>query len=165
MVGRILPAFADTHSMFLELSVPRQASYNSLVKQAEFLASQAITNYFSNNPGMSAVQVTVLGDRNGNLAPLLTATVSRAQWQKQASISVWAQYYTAQAVLQRQGGGNSPDTPGVPGTSGVPDTPGVPGTSGTPVAIFLNSEADVDRAFDEGRLTGELAQEYLSKLD
>jgi hypothetical protein len=79
-----------------------QVGFPDLTVQAESLASQAIDQAFKGKADLSSVQVVLLGDRNGDIIPILTATVSRTQWQANPQVSAWSKYYSASyAFLQR----------------------------------------------------------------
>jgi hypothetical protein len=150
-----LPARAETKDIVLEIPVYAPISYTSyddLVAQAESLASDVIARQFSQSTDLSVIKVVVLGSRNSDIVPILSTTVSRTQWQEKPQVSAWTQYYPSYALLQRHEALE---------TEVVALSPAKPAA----IASNPNRAAAIDRAFDEGRLTGVVAQEYLNNLD
>lgn len=145
------PVRAETESIVVDMSVYGQAEYGDFFRRAEAIASDEITRQFSQSPNLSEVQVMVLGDRNGQIAPILTTTVSRTQWQETPSVSVWTKYYNASYALLQRYEGQQTET--------------MAGASNRATRANRMPIAQIDRAFDEGRLTGTAAQEYLDELD
>lgn len=142
------PIRAEAESIVVDMSVYGQVEYGDFVRRAEAIASDEISRQFSQNPHLSDVQVMVVGDRNGEIVPILTATVSRTQWQETPRVSVWSQYYhTSYALLQRHQGQPAETV------------------ARTPVRATIGTQRQIDQAFDEGRLTGTAAQDYLNELD
>ena len=74
-------------------------SYQALIEQAEAWAGKLIDQAFTQNSSLTEVAVSIIGDRNGQYVPLLTAKVSRANWQKNPQTRSWTQYYSSSAVL------------------------------------------------------------------
>lgn len=145
------PARAEAESIVVDMSVYGQVEYGDFFRRAEAMAGDEISRQFSQNPNLSEVQVVVVGDRDGEIVPILTTTVSRAQWQETPRVSAWTEYYNAShALLQRH---EERSTAVVARASG-----GGTRSAGIPAA-------QIDRALDEGRLSGEAAQEYLPELD
>lgn len=109
-----------------------------------------INRQFQQNAALTEVEVVVIGDRHGEIVPISTTRVSRSQWQETPRVGAWTEYYSsAYALLQRHEGQSA--------TVAAAPVP-------APIAS-RGSAAEVDRAFDEGRLTGTAAQQYLSQLD
>ncbi len=150
--GSYRPAYAETESVVIDMPVYGQIRYGDLIRQAESLAHDAIGAQFSQNPEISTLQVVVTGDHHGEIIPILTATVSRAQWQENSQVSDWSRYYSSSyALLQRH---DQDETVAI-----------APGRPIPPPASSLSRSALIDQAFDSGRLTGPAAQEYLNELD
>lgn len=145
------PVQAEAESIVVDMSVYSQLDYGDFFQQAEAIASDEIRHQFSQNPDRSDIQVVVVGDRNGEIVPILTTAVSRTQWQETPRVIVWSQYYhTSYALLQRY-----QEQP----TEIVAKTP-VRATIGT-----QRPSSQIDQALDEGRLSGAEAQDYLDELD
>ncbi|MBD0335555.1 MAG: hypothetical protein ICV62_08700 [Cyanobacteria bacterium Co-bin13] len=139
------------------MSVYGQMLPGDLAIQAELMASDSINRYFSQSASPSEVEVVVVGDRHGEIVPILTTAVSRTQWQENPRVSAWARYYNAShALLQRHEESEETIVARSSGRSG----------STSPVSISsLGQSAQIDAAFDRGHLTGVAAQPYLSYLD
>jgi hypothetical protein len=150
--GNYRLARAGEERVVVNMPVYGEVVHSELAAQAESLIRDALNRQFSQRSNLSTVQVDVVGDRHGELIPLLTVTVSRAQWQANPQVSAWGRYYSASyTLLQRY-------------------------ESDTAVAIALARAATsmdasvqdrfrIDEAFDSGHLTGPAAQDYLSYLD
>ncbi|NJO72329.1 MAG: hypothetical protein HC833_00240 [Leptolyngbyaceae cyanobacterium RM1_406_9] len=150
--GSYQPARAEDERIVIDMPVNGQVIHNALIAQAESLLGEAIDRQFSQNANLSTLQVDVVGDRHGEMIPVLTVTVSRTQWQANPQVSAWSRYYNASyALLQRH---ESEETVAI-----APVSP----------AGFTNASVEerfwIDQAFDSGRLTGSAAQDYLSDLD
>ncbi len=93
----------DRHTV--EIVVDRDVTQAALLDEAEGLVRQMIVDIFAQQPDVNAVEVAVLGDRHGEIAPILVTKVSRSQWQHAPQVSPWTRYYTesTQALLQRHG--------------------------------------------------------------
>ena len=73
-------------------------SYQALIEQASW-AGKLIEQEFTQNSSLTEVAVSIIGERNGQYVPLLTAKVSRANWQENPQTRSWTQYYSSSAVL------------------------------------------------------------------
>lgn len=145
------PVQAEAESIVVDMSVYGQVEYEDFFGRAKAMASDEISRQFSQNPTLSEIQVVVVGDRDGEIVPILRITVSRTQWQETPRVSFFSDYYSASyALLQRYE--RQP-------TEIVARTP-VRATIGT-----QRPNSQIDQAFDEGRLPGTVAQEYLDELD
>ncbi|HEY9881391.1 MAG TPA: hypothetical protein V6D29_23240 [Leptolyngbyaceae cyanobacterium] len=146
------PAHADTEdALIVDMPVNEQVISNSLVEQAEQLAVSTINQQFSQNSSLSEIKVMVMGNRYGEVIPVLTTSVSRTQWQAMPQISAWTQYYSASyALFQRHDLQENSRVARAP--VNVPATP----------ALVLSSQ--IDQAYDEGHLIGVEAQQYLDYL-
>ncbi|HEY9878376.1 MAG TPA: hypothetical protein V6D29_07960 [Leptolyngbyaceae cyanobacterium] len=149
MSGNCQPARAEVgDAVIIDMPVYGQIISNDLVAQAEALATNAVNQQFRQNPALSEVKVVVMGNRYGEIIPVLTANASRSEWQADPQISAWAQYYSASyALLQRHD---------LQESSRV-----VRATPNTSTVNALALVSQIDQAYDKGRLTGAGAQEYL----
>lgn len=144
------PTHAETPNFVIEISVDAQTLYSDLITQAESLVSDAINRQFGQDPNLPISQIVVMGDRNGEIIPILTTTVSRAQWQENPQVNAWTKYYGASyALLQRYRQEEQVAMAPVSSTA----------------RSSLERSFQIDEAFDSGRLTGQAAQSYLSDLD
>jgi len=102
------------------LKTQNDQTFNQLIQQAEIQAISLIEQEFANNPSVAEIAVTVLGDRQGQQAPLLFSKVSRTDWQQQPIIRQWTKYFATSAVLL---GFNSPQTIPAPAAQSTPSNP------------------------------------------
>ncbi|MBD2260552.1 hypothetical protein [Pseudanabaena sp. FACHB-2040] len=153
----VQPARAETERIIIEMSVYGQMMPGDLTTQAESMASDLVSRHFSQSASSSEVEVVIVGDRHGEIVPILTTAVSRTQWQENPQVSAWTRYYNAShALLQRHEETENTTIASSSGRSG----------NISPVGISsLGQVAQIDAAFDQGRLTGVAAQPYLSYLD
>lgn len=148
--GSYRPAHAGAQNIVIDIPVYGQTPYSNLTAQAESLVRNAINRQFGQDTGLLNVQVFVMGDRNGEVIPLLTTSVSRTQWQQNPQVSAWTRYYSVSyALLQRQ------DQKEIVALAPVGST-----SISAQERSFL-----IDKAFDSGHLDGQVAQKYLSDLD
>ncbi|NET16204.1 MULTISPECIES: hypothetical protein [Okeania] len=68
-------------------------SYKILVEQAENLAKNKINQEFKNNPEITEITITILGERQSQIVPILRSKISRAEWQKNAEIDNLTRYF------------------------------------------------------------------------
>lgn len=92
-------AIAETKSLTFQLASNSNQSFKSLMQQAELLATDSITQEFARQHSVTAVAVTVIGERNGQQVPILIAKVSRLDWQTQPNIQLWTKYFAKAAIL------------------------------------------------------------------
>lgn len=156
--GYFQPACASDEPVVINIPVYRQVIHNDLVEQAETLVSDAINRQFQQNANLSSVQVHVVGDRNGEIIPILSATVSRVQWQETPQIRRWVRYYSpSYALIQRH---ETAETVALAPVSSTRIN-----SVETSSAIRFDHRYRIDNAYDAGVLSEEVAQDYLSDLD
>ncbi len=136
----------------IDLLVDGSVASNDVLAEAESLAGSAISSQFAQNPALPEINVTVLGNRNGEVIPILTITVSREQWQSNPQVNVWTRYYNSYALFRRHDQERT--------VALVPARPG----GGSPRGRSLPL-SQIEEALDTGRLPGNIAQEYLDDLD
>lgn len=147
--GRFQSAYAENQNVVIDMPAYDQTVYNDLISQAELMVGEVINRQFTQNADLSTIQVVAIAHHQGEVIPILTTTVSHTQWQKNPQVSAWTKYSASYALLQRH-------------------------KQAETVVLNPNRSADrsnftrayqIDQAYDSGRLTGEDAQKYLSKLD
>lgn len=91
----IAPQSASAYTARLNVSVSRQPeeSYRSFVRRAEAVARAAAQRSFDRDILVSDVSVTILGQNNGSIAPVLDLKVSRQNWRRRPDASRWATYF------------------------------------------------------------------------
>jgi hypothetical protein len=146
--------WAETERVTVDIPIYSESVLTSdLTSEAESLVESTINQRFQ-NPGITAVQVVVVANRNGEYLPILTTTVSRAQWQEKPTVRAWTSYFNASyALLQRHD------------DQGVVLANAALSANANSYSGPLQSQIQIDRALDEGRLTGPAAQQVLSDLD
>lgn len=93
------PILAEVRENRLLLNAHDTQDFRSLMQQAESLAQGAIAQGFAANPQLTAIHITIVGERNGQVATLLTTEVNRLQWQSNPNVDPWSQYFVDSAVL------------------------------------------------------------------
>ncbi|WP_346293658.1 hypothetical protein [Sphaerothrix gracilis] len=78
----IRPGIAEFREIVVTLKLEGLSSYRSVLAQAESLAQQTLSQAFTNDSELTEVTLTVLGDRNGQSAPLVLTAITREQWQE-----------------------------------------------------------------------------------
>lgn len=147
--GRHQPAYAETQNVVVDMPVYGQPIYKDLVSQAELMVDEVINRQFTQNADVSTIQVVAIAHHQGEVIPILTTTVSQSQWRQNPQVSAWTKYSASYALLQRH---KQAETV-------------VLNPSRSADRSNLTRAYQIDKAYDSGRLTGEEAQKYLSKLD
>lgn len=93
------PAWAETEFVNFTISSDGNQNFQSLVQQAETLATNSIKQQFADNSSITDVSVTVVGEHNGQEVPLLFTKVSRSDWQTEPKFKPWTRYFNRAAVL------------------------------------------------------------------
>jgi hypothetical protein len=83
------PASAEVKSVSATVRAEGYEPFSALQQKAESLAQEAVSQAFQDSR-VTEVSVTVLGDRNGLIAPVLVARITRAQWREMALVSQWS---------------------------------------------------------------------------
>ncbi|MDX2100796.1 MAG: hypothetical protein SFW36_23705 [Leptolyngbyaceae cyanobacterium bins.59] len=100
--GVFRSVLAQSEDLVIQMPVYGQVTDHNFTTQAELLVSETIQQKFKQNANLSSVRVIVLGDRNGEIIPILTVNVSRTQWQQTPQVRAWGKYNSASyALLQR----------------------------------------------------------------
>lgn len=141
----------------LDLPLYGQIPQSEIISEAESMVNQEVTYRFNSDPSLLNLEVTVLGNRNGDVIPVLVTSVSRQQWQETPQVSAWTRYYRAYALIQRHDNTQQQTQP-VVATS----------YRSAPVSqnVASNITNVVDRNFDAGLLPGgALQRSYLDLVD
>lgn len=96
-----LPAIANAEIEQVTLSIDATftPTFTALMNQAESLAGIEVYRRFQADPTLRELQITVLGERNGQIVSLLSSRISRDEWRTSSDIRQWAQYYSASSAL------------------------------------------------------------------
>ncbi|MGB5963860.1 MAG: hypothetical protein WBG73_24710 [Coleofasciculaceae cyanobacterium] len=136
----IAPQSAFAYTARLNVSVSRQPeeSYRSFVRRAEAVARAAAQRSFDRDILVSDVSVTIIGQNNGSIAPILDLKVSRQNWRRRPDASRWATYFPDTQTLlnfsptnQEQETGAEGNPPPV-GEDNLPPAPNSAPPAGTP---------------------------------
>jgi len=142
----LAPQIAQAYTARVNLSINRQVgeSFNSFLRRAEAIARAATQRSFDSDILMTNVSVTVIGQNQGAITPILLLEVSRQSWRGRPDPQSWTTYFPdTQSLLgfeqepvvdaePQLPGGQPPPPPGAPGVPGTPGAPGTQGTQGTP---------------------------------
>lgn len=148
----IAPQSAHAYTARLSVSVARQPreSYRSFVRRAETIARAAAQRSFDRDILVSDIAVTIIGQNNGSIAPVLALNVTRQNWRRRPDAQRWATYFPDTQTLlgfspnnrdeETAPDGNLPPPPGGTPTGTTPGRvitlPGgvrlIPNPGGTP---------------------------------
>ncbi len=92
-------AQANVQQIVLSIDGTQTRTFANLLEQAESAAEATISQRFQADPNLTEIQVTILGDRNGQLVSLLSLSISRDQWQASTSVRQWTRYFTPSSAL------------------------------------------------------------------
>jgi hypothetical protein len=73
-------AIAQISQIPLTLSREPDETYPSFVQRATTLVASRFKNDFSKNSSLNELRIVVIGQNNGNIAPVLSVNMSRRQW-------------------------------------------------------------------------------------
>ena len=73
-------AIAQISQIPLTLSRQPDETYPSFVQRATTLVATRLKNDFSKNSSLNELRIVVIGQNNGNIAPVLSVNMSRQQW-------------------------------------------------------------------------------------
>ena len=73
-------AIAQISQIPLTLSRQPDETYPSFVQRATTLVASRLKNDFSKNSSLNELRIVVIGQNNGNIAPVLSVNMSRQQW-------------------------------------------------------------------------------------
>ncbi|MFM7441162.1 MAG: hypothetical protein ACKO2V_21630 [Snowella sp.] len=73
-------AIAQISQIPLTLSREPDETYPNFVQRATTLLTTRLKNDFSKNSSLNEVRIVVIGQNNGNIAPVLSVNMSRRQW-------------------------------------------------------------------------------------
>lgn len=73
--------------------------YYSLIERAEAAARAAISVGFAADEQIQEVIVVILGEKGGQISPLLSVTVQRSAWEQEQNLRPWIRYFTSAQVL------------------------------------------------------------------
>ncbi len=89
----------------LQVSVPRNPSesFETMLRRSEAMARTFIQRSFDKNKSVTNVNLTVLGENQGSIAPIVSMKVNRQGWKRSPDPQMWATYFpNAQTLLGLQ---------------------------------------------------------------
>ena len=91
----LAPQSAHAYTARLNVSVSRQPGegYRNFVRRAEAVARAAAQRSFDRDILVTDVAVTIVGQNNGSIAPILDLKVSRQNWRSRPDTPRWATYF------------------------------------------------------------------------
>lgn len=90
---------AETKQSDFTLRADGDQTFETLVQQAESLASRSIKQGFAEKSSVTEVSVMIMGERNGQEVPLLLSRVSRSSWRAEPRVKRWSIYFDRAAIL------------------------------------------------------------------
>jgi len=151
------PALANPEAqVLLNLTLSGGMTEEEVIARAESMANSEISDRFTSNPSLTAIEITVLGNRNGDVIPIVMTSVSRADWQANPSISAWSNYYRSYALFQRHS-----EPPAQVAATYPRQSPG----SANRVPGRFDRGGSVASALDAGILPGRTLQANLDEID
>lgn len=142
----IAPQIAQAYTAKVNVSLNRQLgeSYESFLRRAEAVARAAAQRSFDGDVLVTEVAVTIIGENNGAIAPLLSLEVSRQSWRSRPDPQRWARYFpNTESLLgfDRQNVGaetpSAAETPPPVPTPPPPSEPRIINIQGTPVRVVI----------------------------
>lgn len=150
------PAKAETTRVTVDIPIySNTVSEREVVLEAELLVSNTISQNFSQNPTLTAVEVVVMLNRNGEFIPLSETQVSREEWQSQPIVDAWTRYYNSSFVLAQRH--SEPTSITIASSSRA--------SSAGRVSRSAGYGQFADQLIDSGRMSGDSAQQILSDID
>jgi hypothetical protein len=97
----LVPAAVQAYEARMDVTLDRLAdeTYQSFLRRAELVAQAAAQRSFDRDILIHQVYVLIIGQNEGNEAPLLLLQVSRDEWVQQPDPRRWAVYYRSAKTL------------------------------------------------------------------
>lgn len=95
----VRPVLAQIRQIDLIVNSNSRQTFESLIEQAKTLAKTSIDQEFVEDSSVREITLTILGERNGQMVPILMVKVSRSDWQAKPSIQQWVRYLGDSEVL------------------------------------------------------------------
>src|ERR671932_2802818 len=134
-VSLVAPPSAQAYTARLNVALTREAgeSFQSFLRRAEAVARAAAQRSFDRDILVTDVAVTVIGQNNGAIVPLLSLEVSRPSWRSSPDPQRWITYFPNSDTLL--GFDKTPEQPGTqPGGTPRPTTTPSPAATPRPQA-------------------------------
>lgn len=93
LVSPISITLAESVERSFLLNSDGNASFEVLLQEAHNLVQTSIEQQFAENPNITEVSITVLGENQGQVVPILRSRVTRSQWQHDSRVERWTKYF------------------------------------------------------------------------
>ena len=154
----LIPEVALTRPVDVNVSIRRQGNetYNQFLERANSLAKNTIEQRFKTDRELDALNVVVIGENNGAIAPLLAVKVNRDNWQANPNVQKWSNEFPfSQSLL----GLESLPNPTAPSAAAAPPPPSAPpsdqpdaGDNFLPTGALLPEEEKTPVSWPDRRL-------------
>jgi len=127
----LIPEVALTRPVDVNVSIRRQGNetYGQFLERANSLAKNTIEQRFKTDRELDALNVVVVGENNGAIAPLLAVKVNRDNWQANPNVQKWSNEFPfSQSLL----GLESPPPLTTPSAAAAPPPGTPPGVGDAP---------------------------------
>ena len=94
-LSALAPQVADAYTARVNVALNRELgeSYRSFLRRAEAVARAAAQRSFDRDILVTDVAVTIVGENNGAIAPILALEVSRQAWRRRPDPQRWTTYF------------------------------------------------------------------------
>jgi hypothetical protein len=170
----LIPEVALTRPVDVNVSIRRQGNetYGQFLERANSLAKNTIEQRFKTDRELDALNVVVVGENNGAIAPLLAVRVNRDNWQANPNVQKWSNEFPfSQSLL----GLESPPPPTTPSAAAAPPPPSAPpsdqpdaGDNFLPTGALLPEEEKTPVSWPDRRLrvgNGNPVRQHEESLD
>lgn len=101
ILSPLTPQSAQAYTARTEITLTAQPgeSFQTLVRRAEAVARAATQRLFDRDILVTDVAVTILGQNDGQVVPILSVDVSRQGWRAEPEASRWATYFRSASSL------------------------------------------------------------------
>ncbi|MEQ9359364.1 hypothetical protein [Coleofasciculus sp. F4-SAH-05] len=95
ITAAIAPEIAQAYTARVEVALSSQPdeSYANFLRRAEAIARAAAQRSFDGDILVTDVAVTIIGEHNNAIAPIMLLEVSRPNWKRRPIVSFWATYF------------------------------------------------------------------------
>lgn len=149
MAEAIAPRQAHAYTATVNVALSRQMgeSYQSFMRRAEAVARAAAQRSFDRDILVSDVAVTIVGQNDGAIVPILSLAVSRQRWRSRPDPQLWAKYFPdTQSLLRFNTTTKEAETP----TDATPSTEPSKAPTGTTPGRVIQLPGGVRRISNPG---------------
>ena len=153
----LIPEVALTRPVDVNVSIRRQGNetYSQFLERANSLAKNTIEQRFKTDRELDALNVVVVGENNGAIAPLLAVKVNRDNWQANPNVQKWSNEFPfSQSLLGLESVPNptAPSAAAAPPPSAPPSDQPDAGDNFLPTGALLPEEEKTPVSWPDRRL-------------